>query len=258
MFTTAVILSLITPTGIAPAEMRDIVANGFAALDRLVVEFEHTTYTAAGDADVRVPANWIPVPGRVPFRHRVTVVRPNLLDEFLTDLPDSGYELCRRSVFNGTYTRASTARDGAPFYDVSQDDVQVQFYRGYPVLQFFDVHLHDSSVSQLNLLRLFDEYDVSLVGDDAEVSSYRTTVFIPVFGHWEDYEFDLNARGTPLRVKSTLRSGTSVRCTIEQFALDTQDLNGAELITDCVFAKRSAPDSPIVGLHHFSGDLRST
>ncbi|MFH1746830.1 MAG: hypothetical protein ABIG44_07265 [Planctomycetota bacterium] len=249
-----VLLPFILVMGSAPPEMRETVANRLARLDKLRIEMTTETFTCPDDASPFDRSLWNPGHGFA-FEHRVAVVRPNLLDEKLTDLPERGYVPVVSSVFDGTFVRrhVQPVRGGYTLYAVCEGDVQAGVFRAAPLLQVLDIHIHDSLNPQLNLLRLFDEYDVTLVRDLPEFATYVVTVDMPGSGVCH-YEFDLNANGTPLRFKTVLdfNQNDLLPATWEMFILETADVNGAEFPMETIVTI----DNPNVGgntygLHHF-------
>ncbi len=238
--------------GVPPGEMRDRVAQRLSRLDRLIVEFNCAMHAAASDSDPFDPASWGDRTENYP--HRMTIVRPNVLDQSLRDEPERGYEPVTDAVFDAQFVRQYlTPRFGAArAYLVSPFDVQVGNYRGTPTLQFAEVHLQDSTISQLNLLRLFDEYDVELLGCDGDVSTYRAIV--PMDSWTSIYEFSLNPRGTPLRCLTTLLLPEPLKPgTWEMRTCATTEVNGAEFVSDAVIVV-SNPNLGVasVGVSHFS------
>lgn len=249
-----VLLPLILVLGSAPPEMREIVADRLARLDKLRIEMTTESFTCPDGASPFDRALWNPVHGFA-FEHRVVVVRPNLLDEKLTDLPERGYVPVVSSVFDGAFVRRHVrpTRGGHTLYAVCEGDVQAGVFRAVPLLQVLDIHIQDSLIPQLNLLRLFDEYDVTLVRDLPEIATYVASVNAPGGGVWH-YEFDLNAHGTPLRFKTVLdfNQGDALPATWEMFILETADVNGAEFPMESIVTIQNPNVGNVTyGLHYF-------
>ena len=249
----SILFFLVLTSGIAPEQMREIVAERLGRLDKLVVEMTTQVYTCPVEASPFDRSQWRPY-GGVEFPHRITIVRPNMLDEELTDLPETGYVPVDSSVFDGGFVRRHVRPDrfGRTHYSVAQGAVQLGRFKPIPLLQVLDIHIQDSDIPQLNLLRLFDEHEVTLVEGVGDVSKYRATV--PGVGCVFQYEFDLNGVGTPLRFKTVTefeREGL-LPAAWEMFILDTMDVNGAEFPKETVVTihNPNVGDS-YYGLHHF-------
>lgn len=222
--------------GIPAQEMRELVARRLSQLDKLRIEMTSRVFTCPAGKSPLDRANWQESRWGIAYPHRIKLVRPDLLDEKLVDVPEKGYVPVVTSVFNGGAVRRHVRPDknGRTVYSVVDWDPQVGSYAEIPLLQVLDVHIQDSLVPQLNLLRLFDEHAVTLVRGVGDVSTYtasldRGTCVI-------QFEFDLNARGTPLRFKTVLgfQDNGLQPGTWEMYTLRTQEVNGAEFPVESV------------------------
>lgn len=222
--------------GIAPREMRELVAQRLSRLDKLRIEMTSKRFILPAGKSAFNRANWEEGRGGIAFPHRILLVRPDLLDENLVNVPEKGYAPLVTSVFDGgaVVRKVLPDKNGRTKYNVVEWDPQVSFYGSVPLLQVLDVHIQDSFVPQLNLLRLFDEYPVALVRGVGEVSTYTASIdHGPVV---VGFEFDLNARGTPLRFKTVLNfQKPGLRpATWEMYTLRTQEVSGAEFPVESV------------------------
>lgn len=264
MFTALAGLILAVP-GIAPEQMAQIVAERLQALDHLRIEYVHCVRIAPLHGSpldrTRWEGIWDTDTGTDladTFEHRITIVRPNALDEWFTDLPDEGYEPVDASVFDGRYVSRHVYpdRDGRDHYSIVGWNVEAGVFRWCPVLQVFDLHVVDSVIPQLNLLRLFEEYDVRLIRSAGGVHTYTVSVPMLEYDYTQHFEFDLNGRGTPLRFRTTTEyhaedlSGANTANTREQFVLATAEVNGAELPTEVVVAGYNLHVVDYYGVHH--------
>ena len=242
--------------GVPPDEMRQIVADRLGRLDKLVIEVTAEVLTCPTDVSPLDPNNWTRYGEVYGFPHRVTIVRPNVLDEDLTDEPEKGYVPVVASLADGRYAQRHVRPGprGFTLYRIGEDSAEHGTFRWMPLLQIFDVHIQDSPIPQLNTLRLFDEYEVTLRGAGESTSTYEVSVPAPEHGYTCRYEFDLNGRGTPLRFKTVLEFDAPelLPGTWEMHVLDVVEVNGAELPSEAVVTI----DNPNVGddyygVHHF-------
>ena len=221
--------------GVPPQEMGAIVAQRLACLDKLVVEYAYREYRVPSDVPPLTRDAW-EFESTLPdgFQHRITIVRPAALDEFLTDM--GGWVPVHYSVYgSGVVSRhVRPTSSGRVFYEVS-NYVNHGGFNWTPALDVFDIHIMDSTIPSFNLQRIFEETDVSLVRWVGDVSTYTATQEMAL-GMTQHCEFDLSTRGTPLRIKTILEwsrpDGTPVAVSHEQFTLATEEVNGAELATE--------------------------
>lgn len=224
--------------GVAPGEMAEIVSGRLALLDRLVVEVETAAHLAPLTANPLDPSTWgAPFDPGEGTRHLLRIVRPCALDEvYAADSGESAefaYEPSRlvmkaRGLDSG----------GRSVYAVYQNIVEYGSLPSTPVLQLFDLQMHESFVPSLNTERLLRDPSCALVVSDNGVNRYAATLRTTHdFGTWiEDYEFDLSDSGTPLRLHMTRRAedGTFT-FDREMTTLATMFVGEAELVSEAVF-----------------------
>jgi hypothetical protein len=234
----AALLTLLAGThGTPPDQMAAIVSDRISRLDNLVIEVVRQIYDVqAGESPLDQSA-WGELPGGTgdaPYPYRLTIHRPNVLCEFLMDRPEWGYVPVRASVFDGQYVHQQVRPDrlGRTTYSVVPGQVQAGIFIACPLLQIFDIHIHDSPIAYLNLARLFSETEVRLVRSVSGVSTYVAS--LPGNGLVFHYEFDLDQWGTPLRFKTIYEYPDAQPSILEQFTLEVMEVNGAWLPTDTV------------------------
>jgi hypothetical protein len=236
--TLSILVPLILVAGIAPEQMRAIVADRLGRLDKLVIEMTWQNFVNPVSHSPLDRDSWVPYVWDLKHPHRVKIVRPDLLDEGLTDDPEKGYVPVISSVFDGTFVRKHVRpdRDGRTVYSINRQGVGVAEFWEHPTLQIFDIDIHGGCIPQLNLVRLFDEFAPALVGGVGDMSTYVAT--IPCDGWTLHLELDLNSRGTPVHGRTSYEFITAEAepGTVEFFTLATTEVNGAELPLETVVA----------------------
>lgn len=226
--------------GVLPSQMADVVAQRLARLNQLVVEVDAELFTSAPSFSLSDRSSWRdPGPPGDGGRRVVRIVRPGVCDEGYVQEQTTPIVTC----FSPGYSvrrAADTTRTGRAVYGVENNPVTAVQTR-IPLYQFFDLQIQESWVPGLNTLRLLRDYPATLVGSDGDVSTYAVTVQSDLPGAAvERYEFDLNPRGTPLRFRAGLENANGSTCESETFTLATQEVNGAELVTEAVTAATSS------------------
>lgn len=238
------------------ADMQSIVASRMQQFDRLVADVEHTWFQVPRDISAFDPANWRQVVTLNLHRHRVTLARPILLDEWLTDDPAAGFEPVAASAAPTGYASSQTIRAGThagkQLFVVYPGQVQHGSFAWTPLLQVFDLHVQDSRIPLLNTKSLFDTGLVSLVGENNGICRFKA--LLPGSDVNASYEFDLSPAGTVTYWKSTyeiVRPEGLQPFTWELRALEISTIGGVELATDVV----CVIDNPNVdedrGVHRF-------
>ena len=243
---TAAILSLIALTGIPVEQMAQRVAERLQRLDRLVVEADVEVFTCSA-ANALDRSGWAPVGAGAVHPHRLRIVRPHVVSEFLTDRSDLGYEPVVEAVVDGKYIAHAVrpAPDGKTSWNVSPG-AQSGTFSWSRVLQALDLHFGDTALPQTTLADLFARYPVELVGSDGDVSIYGAT--IPSNGLVAKIELHLRSDGTPVYTRTTAaytRPGLQ-SATLEMWAQSFRTVNDAQLPDDVVVAVRN----PNVGGHY--------
>jgi len=231
-------------------ELRELVSDRSARLHRLVVELEHTVYTVPMGSSPFDRARWKRIEA---FPYRILLVRPNLLAEYLKDDPEHGYVPVVASVHDGTYTSRHVRpnRFGQTTFVHAAHEVQAGVFTATPLLQVMDIHFQDCTISQLNVLRLFEERDVEVVRAAAGIVTCVAAVPMP--GYVAHYEFDLNERGSPVRLRTVLEYDDKqlLPATWEQSTIATEEVNGAEFPTETVVTIHNPNvTNEYIGLHH--------
>jgi len=232
---------------IPPAEMAAIASERLSRLDHLVVELTVKCFGIHSDAPSFDPADW-DQPGGFSSVHpyRLTIVRPNVLAEYLRDEPEAGFVPNVTSVFDGMTTGYNIRPyKGKRFYGVVPLPVANTPVTWDPVLQVFDIDMIDSSIPQLNVVRLLEEHSAVCVRSAGGIYTYSVSIR-PDDYHEERFDFDLNGRGTPLRVRSVFDydQAEAAYDIYEQFVLATTEVNGAEFPLETVAFHYSNPRMP--------------
>ncbi len=233
-----------------PDCMEPRVAARLSRLDHLIMWVDSTMYVCDGDISPLVSAAWRH-PNQYPFQ--LTIVRPDYRFEFLRNEPELGYIPVTSAVVDRIYTsrRACSTKAAWRIYEVVPEAGVGGTLLFCPLAQVFDLHLQDSTIPQLNLLEVFRRFAVTLVERHTDSATYRADV--PMNGFTSRYEFQLNARGTPLRVRTELLyDDPGLRSAVwEQHTLATTEVNGAELIIEAIVTIQNPNVGTHYGVHHF-------
>jgi hypothetical protein len=232
-------------TGLPPADMATVVADRLARLDRIVAEVEVQIHTCPRSASPLDETAWSaplePGDGR---RRVVRIVRPAMLEESYVT---SRSEPIVTSFTPGRTVRRAGAspRSGRVVYSIDENPISSANYtNSVPLLQLLDLHVHESHVPGLNVLSLLRNYPAELIASDGQTSTYAVTVQgqdAPAGAWVEHYDFDVNARGTPTRLRTRIETSAGFLYEREFFVCATQELNGAEFVTEAVsFGTNSA------------------
>ncbi len=220
-----------------------------ARLDHLVVDLDYNQYRYPLDASPLDASLWEPTQ-ETEFHDRLFIVRPNVLHEELTDT--GAYAASRTGIVNGRLVRRyeQPTRAGLARWVVNTRSLDVLRYQWCPILFVFDLHFPDSTIPQLNLVRLFDEYAVTPLESVAGLNSYE--VLVPMEGFDHRYELDLADDGTPARVLvEATRRGEPVG-TWELQVLETRDVNATAFPIEAIVAVTNFRNGLLWnGLHHF-------
>lgn len=253
----AVVASMMCSTVVQAAfgePPNNAVADHLARLDHLVVEITHDMHITLVGASAldRDQWHWFDnVPNRT-YHHRLTIVRPNVLDEWTDDDPAAGYEPVISSVVDGRFVQKHVRPSSSSHAEYSgkthyflSDRVQSGVFKWAPLLEAFDIHFQDSRIGQLNIARLFQTYSPTCVSSASGTSRY--TCDVSMTGCTHHYDFDVADDGTPLRIRTTIEPAEhGVQPMVwEQFAVGFSEVNGArmpaEIITS-VYNPNVAPD----------------
>lgn len=223
--------------GVSPAQMADIVEQRLSRLDRLVVHAEVAVYFAPESATHNSPAEW-GAPRRLGEGaiRELRILRPLALEISRSDESQDRL-LSAYSTEQVVQQLPQPTRAGRTYFVVHRNAPTLSSYTSVPLLQVFDVQVHESFVPGLNTLRLLRDYPVEVLASDGHVTTYSATVSIPEWGGWvERFDFDLNAQGTPLRFRMERESldGSGFRFVREIHNSDLIEVNGAEIPQRCV------------------------
>lgn len=241
------------------ANLHLAVRQHLQAFDRFRVDVRHDCYHVASDASFFERANWRKPPldgGVTDYEHRVTVARPALLDEWLTDAPTAGYEPVTFSASPAGYCSRQTLRGGsdagATLFVAFPGSVQAGHFAWAPTLQVFDFHIQDSRTPLLNVGSLFDAGLVSVLGESDNLTRCEASVpFSDLIAH---YEFDLSPAGTVVYWKTTLNplSPPGLQAmTWEQHALTLEVIDGVEVVTETIIVVDNPNALSERTLHHY-------
>lgn len=229
--------------GLAPADMAAVVAERLRALDRLVVDVTLESYGGLSGTPSLDPAAWGHEFDSMPFR--LAIGRPNLYIEFLKDDETRGYEPVVACAFDGTYTSRHVRprrQDGRTVYTVAWGRERAGVLWG-EVLQPFDLGLfHVPAGGGLNTATVLRHPSARLVRDAGGVSTYAASM--PWDGYTVRVELDLDARGTPLRLRTTadFDSPNAPSACCEQFLVRTTEVNGELFPVETVTTFWGLPD----------------
>lgn len=229
-------------------DVLEAVNNRLQQLDGIVLEIRERRYRTPRAVLPLDRSHWVPsLQGALADGHqrRLTIVRPNALLELLTDVPERGYEPVSYSLVDGEVVSHSVrpTQSGRELYGVI-DGLPLDIFIHTPILQIFDIHLISSSIPHLNVAGLLGEQGASLQRQVGGIRTYAVSVPMSDLGATFNYEFDLNERGTPIRLKSLyeFRSPSGPQTTLferEQFTIRTMEVNGAELPAETVIVSDS-------------------
>lgn len=242
---------------ISPADMAELVSERLNRLDRIVLGMEATTWLLPSGREPEDRGAWYYFDGASPIvhRYRLTVVRPGVLVEWLTDLPDRGYVPADFSLSDGRVVTKPVrpSANGWMNYLIEEGTGHAAIFSWSPILQVIDVQIMDSMIPQWNLKRIFQQCNVTLVRGGDGISEYRASRDMGSFR--QDYEFSLDDRGTPLRFKSinVFYSDPGLRPAIwEQRVMNTTDVEGVALPCEVlVTIDNQNLNLPYKSLHHF-------
>ncbi len=236
------VLSLLVLTaGLPPSEMAQRVAERLQHLDKIVIEFTHQAFQTPALADPLDRNLWSPAGSRGCTVNRLTILRPEARFEFLTNAPELGYVPAHYWIHAGGMVseHVQPLKSGRRFYEIV-DRNDVGLLNSIPALEAFDLNLADSPVSLFNIKRAFDDAKVDLLGADGDVSKYAALIELPD-GRSQQFEFDINDQGTPLRVKSTLSwrgvNGQILTVSREHFAAGLTEINGTQIASEIVMLR---------------------
>ncbi len=234
--------------GIPVEEMRGVFRDRLVQLDGLVVELVSETRINDAGADPLDSSNW-----HTPLfvgDHRLTIVRPNVLHNFLKDDEQAGYSPEDIAIVDGGYTcRQGPLPNGMMYFESCDFSIQRGFHGNTPLLQAFDLHFIDGPRTGLNIFDLLADDSTILLRGDAQCSTYQTT-YTAGNTVWT-CEFELTARGTPMHVVTSIMQGATLMQSREQWTLSTMEVNGAELPRETLIETRMPNLAAHSGLERF-------
>lgn len=256
MLGTILTLSWLVCGQISSSDMAELVSERLNRLDRVVLGMDATTWLLPSECDSEDQACWYYFDGATPIvhKHRLTVVRPGILDEWLTDLPERGFVPVEVSLSDGRVVakHVRPSDRGWTNYEIVEGTGHASLFSWSPILQVIDIQIMDSQIPQWNMRRIFQECDVTFVRSNDGINEYRASRDMGSFR--QDYEFSLDDRGTPLRFKTiqTYDDSSLHPATWEQRVVNTVDLDGVALPCETlVTIDNPNLNLPYKTLHHF-------
>jgi|GEM_PF-4468679 len=236
MFALAFFIGL---TGLAPAEMADIVAERLRALDKLVLEVTLETFGINGDTPILDPDVWGTPIESYPFV--LTILRPYVRVESLKDDAARGYQPLITYVAPDICVAQPVhpnQQDGRTMYVLSWNTKRSGVEH---LLEVCELRLMGGADATFDLVALLRHPATRLVSCVGERCTYAAYLPAEAGAPWDRYfELELNERGTLLRLKTVLDfNDPKTPClTQERFTWKTAELNGAELPIDTVITSQ--------------------
>jgi hypothetical protein len=222
---------------VTPQEMADVVSSRLGRLDNLVLDISLKLYRCAVTADPLDKTQWssesIPGDGG---HSCLKIVRPCARDDRLRQ---DGTTTQNFSSPGRSVRRLSRPDpDGRTCYVLHENAYRAGVYTQVPLLQLFDLQIHESARPGANLVTLLRDPSATIVGSDGDVTTYGVTISVPApLNCTEQYEFALSGAGLLKRFQLTVtardREFTFKR---ELHVLATTQVNGVELPSEAVFA----------------------
>lgn len=232
------LIFLVDTMPIPPAQMSEIVSQRIGRLDQMKATVSVMSYTAPLTGDPLDQSTWEggsrPGDGGV---HRITLVRPNVLDEAFT-ADERPSQTCVVLPDHVIKHPASLGRHGESIWYVLENPILRSSYSTSPVLDVFELQFHQTFVVGLNTLRLLQNDSTQVVRHDDQTTTYSSQAINTEWGGWaEDYDFDVNARGTPMRIHviTTALNGSGFTFEREMVVTSTTEVNGVEFPNNVVF-----------------------
>lgn len=241
-------VAIFLASGVPPEEMATIVAARLTRLDQIVADVEVQTYMCPQSAQPLDATAWsAPLEPGDGGRRLMRIVRPSMMEEsFVTSRPES---IVTSFTPGRSVRRVGTSQHtGRVVYSIDETPISSGSYTlNVPLLQLLDLQVHESHVPGLNVLSLLRDYPSQLVASDGETSTYAVTLESQNEppGDWmEQYEFDVDTCGTPTRFRTVIETSAGFHYQREFLVRATQELNGAEFVTEAVsYATNSAVEN---------------
>lgn len=235
----------------------ELVQERLQRLDRLVINYNWRAYKAPRDS------TWIDQSTWVERRQwegghdmRLTIVRPNALNESLSPFPQSNMDAMAESAFDGAFTQRldTPGNSGRIHYSSVPWSVQNGRFAWLPVLQAFDIHLQDSPTSQLNVYSLLQNPHCMFESIDDGEWTFRCTL-TQATGIEYRFRFSIDGSGLPRSITTTIGNpNTEISEFVwEQRVLSVMVVNDATLPREIAIAIDN-PNThlPYRGVHLFT------
>lgn len=245
--------------GTSYAQVRPIAEALETRPDRIVVEVTREFYGIKEGASPLDRSSWIGPFGGTDT-HRVKIVRPFALCEYLRDEPIVGYVPVRESVTDRGYVcqhvrpvpRIGAMAGAYTVFTVVEGSVQAGTLKGNPLLQFLDLHMHDSTVPFLSAAGMIENGTATAVRADGGRTIYQA--YVEMQGYGASYEIEVNERGTPVYVRTTLDLHENPELqpiTYEQYVLSTREFDGSEIADEGIIVVENRNVQRERNLHHY-------
>lgn len=242
MFTIALLSAI---NGIEPLEMADIVADRLARLDKLCATVEVRVYTVPLSASPLNRLGWGEAiePGDGGCR-AIQLVRPHML-EHSSPLSGTGNTVVSGYTPGRAVRKAvGVDRQGKNLYIIAEDAASSVNNTAVPVMQLFDLQMHQSLVPGTNIETLLRNHSAQLVSSEGDLYTYFVALHVDGFTNSvsESYELSLNSRGTPIRCRFTMQvaDGNDFVFESDFSTVSTIELNGAELVSEAIVSTRNS------------------
>lgn len=243
-YATVAFLFLMADAGVVPTVMREIVRTRLVAADRFVTYVVYDWYHAPYSADPTDMSQWQRVSPISRTEHRVTVVRPNIKHELLTDDPPAGFVPVVECIIDGRYrsTQRGVDQRSRRGIQIISETPAGKWNSGnfqiIPFLQCFELHCSDSTIPGLNFVSIFDHADVRLITARGQRSVYQASVRMDAW--WQDFEFEVEPDGLIVRTSARYRYDRELpSCSTQEIVLASDEVNGVRIPTEVVFATRN-------------------
>lgn len=177
-----------------------------AAMDRMRVSLHSLTYISTNAESRNDAGTWQPTENIIHL-HTLTILRPNLIHDWLTDQPLQGYEPVRNSLCDGRFVRqwVRPLSTGETKYHVDETTTHVAPFTWLPILWVFDLQLPDALTPSLTTLDVLEHPTAQVLGVVDGCTRFHADIRSPGGGAFVlRCDVDLNERATPMRFTVTV------------------------------------------------------